>query len=367
MRAPLVTMVLLVSAIVMDAPGHSGAQQPLLPSPTTTLTLGDVGAPSAVSTGRAAIDDAIRARDWGRAERLLAAEIEHPSSNIDRTTSATNSAELLKTFARICLIDHRPLNAAVAIKKAEALGAIDDETRFALALAYVSLQRADWARPELERLVTSQPSNVTFQYWLGRLDYDAGQYASAIKRFEDVVRRDPQFVRAHDNLGLCYEAQNQQDKALVHYREAVRLNRLAAPPNRSPWPPLNLGVLLRHRGARQELEEGEGLLKEAISYQPQGLAQAYYELGMLLDQRERVSEAITALANAVKADPTYPEPHYALSRIYRRAGRVEQADEAMATFRRLRAARDARDARAREAAAAVDTRERALQAGEKRP
>jgi len=331
MRARL-TISLVLIVIVMAAPGRSGAQPPLA---------WDASVPE-LTTGRTDIDDAIRTRAWDRAERLLAAEIER----------APNRVELLKTFATICLIDRKPLNAAVAIKKAEALGPIDEETRFALAMAYISLDRGDWARPELDRLAASQPSNVSYQYWLGRLDYDAGQYASAIRRLEEVVRRDPQFVRAYDNLGLCYEAQNQPEQAIARYREAVRLNRAAA--NKSPWPPLNLGTLLRHRG---ELPEAEGLLKESISYQS-GLARAYYELGMLLEQKQRVGEAITELASAVKADPTYPEPHYALARIYRRAGRSEQADEALATFRRLRAAREAREAAAREP---LDAR------GEKRP
>jgi tetratricopeptide (TPR) repeat protein len=329
MRARLITIVLLASAIAMGAPDHVCAQTPL------PLTWSDIGSSEPGTTGRAAIDEAIRGRQWAVAEQLLAKAIE-------QTPGDTG---LLATFATICLVDRKPLNAAVAIKKAEALGSISDDMRFALAIAYISLQHGDWARPELERLASSNSSNpsnrsqATYQYWLGRLDYDDGEYASAIGRFEDVVRREPRFVRAYDNLGLCYEAQNQPEKAIANYREAVRLNRLAAQGNRSAWPPLNFGVLLRHRG---ELVEAEGLLKESISYQP-GLAQAYYELGMLLEQRQRTSEAITELAGAVKADPTYPEPHYALSRIYRREGRVDQADEAMATFRRLRTARDRRE------------------------
>ena len=67
---------------------------------------------------------------------------------------------------------------------------------------------------------------MIYSYWLARLDYDAGQYASAIRRLQDVVAQAPAFARAHDNLGLCYEALNQPDEAIPHYREAVRLNRL---------------------------------------------------------------------------------------------------------------------------------------------
>jgi tetratricopeptide (TPR) repeat protein len=278
-------------------------------------------------TGRAEIEQAIAARDWDRAERLLAAAIE-------RAPESPGSRELLTLIARIFVLDRKPLNAAVAIKKAEALGPIDDQTRLTLALAYISMGRRDWARPELERLAASDASNVVYPYWLARLDYDAGQYASAIARLEDVVRRDRAFVRAYDNLGLCYEAQHQPDKAIAAYRDAIRLNRDPATKTKSAWPALNLGRLLRQRG---DITEAEALFREAIRDDAQ-LAQAHYELGTLLEQQgpERDADALDALRRAAAANPAYAEPHYALSRIYRRQGKADQADAAMVAFRKLR-------------------------------
>ncbi len=143
---------------------------------------------------RAEIDAAIQARAWDRAERLLAAEIE----------GAPRSADLLTLIARIFMLDRKPLNAAVAIKKAEAIGPIDNRTRLSLALAYISLGRGDWARPELERLAASDDSQVLYPCWLARIDYDDGRYAAAIERLKAVLARDPAFMRAYDNLGLCY-------------------------------------------------------------------------------------------------------------------------------------------------------------------
>ena len=67
---------------------------------------------------------------------------------------------------------------------------------------------------------------------------------------------------------------NQTDEAIRHYREAVRLNR-ADTKTASPWPALNLGILLRTRG---ELEEAESLFREALSYDRR-FAPGYYQLG----------------------------------------------------------------------------------------
>ena len=52
-------------------------------------------------------------------------------------------------LAGVFMNDRRPMNAAIALKKAETFGPLDAATRLQLALAYISMRRDDWARPEL--------------------------------------------------------------------------------------------------------------------------------------------------------------------------------------------------------------------------
>jgi tetratricopeptide (TPR) repeat protein len=269
------------------------------------------------------IDRALKAGEWQRAEQLLVSAIDQ----------APKARGLLEVLGSVFLIERKPLNAAIAFKKAEALGPLDTRSRFALVLAYISLSRGEWARPELERLIAADAGNTTYEYWLGRIDYDAGQYASAARHFEQVIERDPGFVRAYDNLGLCEEALNQPDRAIDHYRKAVELNRTAASP--SAWPALNFATLLRHRG---DLAEAEGLLLEAIRLDD-GMAQAHYQLGVVLEQTARLEDAVRELTRAADLDPSYAAPHYALMRVYRRQGRAADARQALVTFERLHEAR----------------------------
>jgi tetratricopeptide (TPR) repeat protein len=321
-------MWLLVLVMLAGLTPASAAAQP-----PTLSTLGqEISAmPPGVSMAPAnsELDRALAARDYERATRLLADAIERQPK----------SRELLTQIASVFMLDRKPLNAAIALKKAETLGPLDNHMRLQLALAYIAMRRADWARPELERLAQADPADVTYSYWLARLDYDAGQYASAIRRLQDVVAQEPAFARAHDNLGLCYEALNQSDEAVPHYREAVRLNRLDRR-RRSGWPALNLGILLRARG---ELDEAEKLFREALTYD-QRFAPGYYQLGALLEQRGRMEDAVTALRQAASIDSAYAEPHYALSRIYRRQGQTGRANAAMTTFQRLHDAQRAQKA-----------------------
>jgi tetratricopeptide (TPR) repeat protein len=302
--------------------GAASAQPPLRPDDEARPA--PFGASGLVEKG-SDLDKALRASNWERAEQLLVKKIE----------AAPPSADLLKLLARVFLADRRPLNAAIAIKKAEAIAPLDSQTRYELAIAYISMNHGDWARPELERLEKTDQTNPLYQYWLGRVDYDSGQYASAAKRFEGIVEADDTFMKAFDNLGLCYEALNQPDKAIVAYRKANALNRTSKSP--SFWPPLNLGTLLRTQG---DLAEAESLLREAVKYDASA-AKAHYQLGALLEQQDHLSEAVAALKHAASADPEYAEPHYALARIYRREGKTDAAAQEMATFQRLHDAKRA--------------------------
>jgi tetratricopeptide (TPR) repeat protein len=279
---------------------------------------------AAIGSANADLQRALASKNYARAERLLAdAVARHPSSR-----------HLLTQIASVFMLDRKPLNAAIALKKAEALGPLDNQERLQLALAYIAMKRGDWARSELERLVLADPANVIHSYWLARLDYDTGQYAAAIRRLQAVVEQAPTFVRAHDNLGLCFEALNQPDQAIVHYREALRLNRADAKTG-SAWPPLNLGILLRSRG---ELDDAESLFREALTYDRR-FAPGHYQLAAVFEARDRLDAAIEALKQATTADAGYSEAHYALSRIYRRQGRTTEADAAMKTFKRLHEAK----------------------------
>ena len=259
--------------------------------------------------GASELDRALAAEDWSRAEQLLAEAIER----------SPRSAALLKQIAGVFLADRRPLNAAIALKKAEALAPLDPESRFRLVLAYVAMGQREWARPELERLVAAAPETAIYHYWLGRLDYDAGQYAAAVDHLKVAATRDPSFARTFDNLGLCYEALNQIDLAITQYREAVRLNRLAAEP--SPWPAINLGSALARGGA---YEEAETLLREAVRIDPAAAPAHVPSRARCWNRRTVRTTPSSALRAAADADPAYADPLYALARIYRRQGRTAE-------------------------------------------
>lgn len=268
---------------------------------------------------RTNLEEAMRARDYDRAEKLLAEEIERKPQ----------SPELLRFLGNVFFLDGKYLNSAVAMKKADAIAPLDDRSRFILAMAYVTLEHGDWARPELAKLARSDPRNALYPYWLSRLDYDEMQLNSAVANLQKARQLDPNFMKAYDNLGLCYEALGKLDDAIHTYQEAIRLNREKR--LHSPWPSMNLGALLVKLG---KLEEAETSLRESLKEDPQ-FPKAHFQLGLLLEKQKKKTEAVLELEKAAELDPLFPEPHYALGRIYRRLGEEKNAEKAWAAFQEL--------------------------------
>jgi len=269
---------------------------------------------------RTAVEAAVKARDYTRAEEILVKEIDHEPK----------SYALLTFVGKIFFLDGKYLNCAIAMKKADRVTPLQDCDRYTLALAYVILNQPDWARAEFQTLNRSKPDNPLYIYWPARLDYDAMHFKAAAAGFERVLELDPKFMKAYDNLGLTYEALGDYDRAITTYTQAVNLNRQQASP--SPWPPLNLGALLNKL---DKFDQAEISLRESLRYEPR-FPKAHYELGLLLEKQKKDAEAIQELQQAAQYDPAYPEPHYVLGRIYRRLGENDQADQEWKAFQKLK-------------------------------
>ncbi len=245
------------------------------------------------------LEKAIKVRDYKPAEKILVEEAE-------RDPRSPRSAKLLAIAGGIFFLDAQYLEAAIAWKKAEAIAPLDDRSRFTLAMAYVKLNRRDGARAELDKLAAAQPQNPLFLYWLGRLDYDARDYSSAITRLQKVIELDPKMMRAYDTLGLCFDYLGKFDDAVKNYNRAVELNRLQSKP--SPWPHVDLAI-------------------------------SFIALNRLPE-----AEKIESLKKAVALNAEYPEPHYLLGKIYHRLGNDPLSKTEIARFTELKNASEAQAA-----------------------
>jgi tetratricopeptide (TPR) repeat protein len=306
------TLLIMLAAV---APGQEVQELSLPSPPATTFKALPVDAAT-----RSALVEAIGKRNYTAAEDLLAAE----------ASKNPKSQPLLLVLANILFLDGKQLNSALVLKKAELLGPLDERSRFLLALSYIAISRKNLAIPELEKLAQSNPSNAVYPYWLSRLAYRKTDLQLAFGYAEEAVRLDPAFMKAYDQLGLCYAGLNQTEEAIRAYKEAIRLNQQQA--LHWPWPSMNLGTLLLRLN---RLDEAEAHLRDSVGIDPR-FPVAHLRLGQLLEKKERYEEAIAELGQAARLDPTYPEPHYALGRIYRKRNDVKAAETELSIFQDLR-------------------------------
>ena len=283
--------------------------------PSSRLPALPLDAPSKQS-----LQSALLRHDYAFAENLLAAEARRNPA----------SQPLLLVLADTLFLDGKQLNAVVVLKKAELLGPLDEPSRLLLALSYVSLKRSALAASELHALAQSHPSNAVYPYWLSRLAHKQMNYANALVYAQRAVALQPSFVKAMDQLGLCYSALGRNEEAIRAYRDAIRLGREQS--LHWPWAALNLGTLYVRLG---QYPEAETVLRESIALEPQ-LPAAHFRLGQVLLKTARVDEAVRELQRAVLLDSTYPDPHYLIARIYREQGDLHSMARELATFKSLK-------------------------------
>src|SRR6185295_1074415 len=85
-----------------------------------------------------------------------------------------------------------------------------------------------------------------------------------------------------------------------------------------------------------DLEGAVAVYRELTTLDPPS-AEAFYNLGMALKQKDDFAGAEEALRRAVAIDPALPEAHYMLGTVLRQQGKV---DDALAEFRTAIGIRD---------------------------
>jgi tetratricopeptide (TPR) repeat protein len=325
----IVCSAVLVACLPFPLPAEDRAMPQEDPSRESALA--DLSGLQLSDGRRRELEEAFKQRDYQRAEAILVDEA-------GRDAGSIRTARLLVMAGGTFFLDGQYLNSAIAWKKAEAIAPLDDRSRFTLAMAYVKLNRRDWARRELEKLAAARPQDPLYAYWLARLDYDAQNYPAAIARLQKVIDLDPKMMRAYDTLGLCYDYLGKFDEAIKTYDRAVELNRLQSRP--SPWPHVDRAISLI---SLNQLVEAEKNLREALTYDVR-LPQAHYQLGRVLEMQGAYQSAVPSLVLAITLEPSYPEPHYLLGRIYHRLGKERLSKTEIDRFQELKNAAETQPA-----------------------
>jgi tetratricopeptide (TPR) repeat protein len=175
-------------------------------------------------------------------------------------------------------------------------------------------------------LLERHPENREASYMLGRIYYEQGSIDQAVGQFERLLRLDPDSHKAYDGLGLCYEAKGENERAIGAFVRSIQLARKRQPDYDIAY--ADLAELLLKAG---DMEKAFAAASKAADRNPYS-ARNFYLGGRALEQLGKTDLCINWLTRAAVLDPSYPEPQYALARVYRKLGDAQKAEQAQRKF-----------------------------------
>lgn len=130
--------------------------------------------------------------------------------------------------------------------------------------------RYDEALDALELAQEKEPDNWELFYEYARLQFELGDYASAVANYEQLVEHHKSAI-VYYNLGEAYECNNQLDKAIGAYLKAIVTNE------KFPFAYKKLGMLFM---ARNDMESAKEYFND------------YLKLDIAKDEKESVEKVL---------------------------------------------------------------------------
>ena len=178
------------------------------------------------------------------------------------------------------------------------------------------------------------PQSARLHVGLGIAQYSRGQYEAAVNSFCQAVDLSPSDARPYQFLGEMYgvapELAPEITTRLARFVAARPRNALA-----TFYYALNLWKGQPAGSEPADLRKVEALLRRSVALDPR-LAKGFLQLGILLSDQRRYSEAIVNLRQASRLEPNEAQAHYRLAQAYQRTGQDALAATELDIFERLK-------------------------------
>ncbi len=167
------------------------------------------------------------------------------------------------------------------------------------------------------RLQHRVPAKAISEFKKAEMAWKAGNTSESIGRLENILKLDPGYMEAHNNLGTKLLASGQRERAVQEFRKSIELDPTAAPGH------LNLAIcLLLDTKDRDNAREAETHARKALQLDPAS-SSARYTLGIALSWLNS-EEALPYLRDT--ADQ-YPRARLAAVNLLERLGHRQEARE----------------------------------------
>jgi tetratricopeptide (TPR) repeat protein len=243
----------------------------------------------------------------------------------------------------------------------------DREARYYLALDLSALGRQREAIRQLETLVADDPKDAAALYQLtlyyksaaeetGRrlneLDPDSEwthalhaqvlqdemRFDDAIREYDEVLRKSPNFPGIHFGLGQAYWTKKDSEHAVEQLQLALQ---------EDPNQPLANYYIADILTDQKLFAEAIPHLQIAVAAYPQ-MSRAYFLLGKCYAGTDALQQSLAAFNKALQLDSTSKDVHYQLYQLYARLGEKNESQKHYALFEQLTKEGQEKDATALE-------------------
>ena len=182
----------------------------------------------------------------------------------------------------------------------------------------VGLQLFNEGMNSFKKALKIKPDYVEVHNNMGIAFKDQGDQEKAIKSFKQAIEIKPDFYEAYNNIGVVLKDQGDQEKAIENYEHAVKIK----PDYVEAY--YNMGNAFKTQG---KLEEAIEAYNKAVSIDPDYF-KAYNNLGNSLRERGKLEDSIDAFNKALIVNPDYAETHNNMGITLQEMGKLQEAIEA---------------------------------------
>jgi tetratricopeptide (TPR) repeat protein len=166
--------------------------------------------------------------------------------------------------------------------------------------------------------------------WKGNVDLHRNDYKGAMESYTHAVQLDKENPDAVFGVAGTLYVTGQTEAAISECKAGI--SRF---PGDTRFYVSYAEMLLASPDAVQQHAQAKELLQKALKLTPQS-AQAHYLLGQVAMQEGQLKEAEEDLLRSLASDPDRSKTHFALSRVYRRMERSDQAAKQFALYEKLK-------------------------------
>lgn len=173
--------------------------------------------------------------------------------------------------------------------------------------------------------VERYPSSRRLKLAKGAAFYGGGHYTKAAEVFASLLAVDPDNEDYGSLLGRSCSSLGGDNAPQC----AILISFADKHPGNAQIAVFAATNILHRPSSAAELDHAQRLLDQAIRVDPK-IPEAYYQLGVLQQQRLQWSQSVVSLSKAIELRPAYAEAHYRLARAYSHTGHADLAAKEVA-------------------------------------